>query len=748
MVSLAKDSNAPQEDPIYSSLPLRGHLRETRVVYLEKGAWDDTISCRLEVVALGIKPKYEALSYVWGKLHEVRQIRLNGHAIDVGTHFWSALRHLRSTMDDRPLWADVICINQQDIEERNDQVALMRDIYSQSQGVIVWLGDANDWQHSRPTEQTSSCVWETDFAQTSTLHPNDQLKVTHFHSQVANYYRLPLALRQSLRIDHFAGAYCLLSQLAQNRHINQAEIPLLGNHDAFHKTVQALHGIMSRPWWTRQWVTQEVVLPPRATVYLGGFVAPWAMFARAARNYDRHTKHACCQGHYVHLRGNDVRDLEQFSRTVMELDDLREEWQEILGGGKEEAEEAEEDGDELDGEAGGGAGWKKRRVRRMRMISLRQLLWKFRNRETTDPRDRVFALFPLVNDWGKHVAIYPEYRWTAQEVYRVVVEKIVTMEESLLVLMGSAEKALPGLPSWVPDWTRKPERFELERLERAHLFRACGKARTVEVRFMDENVMELQGVMFDAVTTVSEIMRYDNDEETLKIFASWYDLACGGVSINSEYVAGGSRTEAYWRTLCMDTCRSLVGEEGSGLHDNGQRRRYKRCSARYVHDCMALWMDSKGLPRNGCLPANPELDNGDTARETSKPNGYSGSCEEDSSAESLMHYTTELTPSDQLNFVAVDSAIASATLQRRLFFTSKGYIGLGPPNTTEGDRVCVFTGGSMPFLVRDAGDREVRCVGLRACHQLIGDCYVHGVMDGEVMGNPVSGHEKEKVYLA
>jgi Heterokaryon incompatibility protein (HET) len=37
-------------------------------------------------------------------------------------------------------WIDAICINQNDIEERNAQVKRMRDIYTQLSYVLVWLG--------------------------------------------------------------------------------------------------------------------------------------------------------------------------------------------------------------------------------------------------------------------------------------------------------------------------------------------------------------------------------------------------------------------------------------------------------------------------------------------------------------------------------------------------------------------------------------------------------------------------------
>lgn len=59
----------------------------------------------------------------------------------------------------------------------------------------------------------------------------------------------------------------------------------------------------------------------------------------------------------------------------------------------------------------------------------------------------------------------------------------------------------------------------------------------------------------------------------------------------------------------------------------------------------------------------------------------------------------------------------------RNFFVSRyGRIGWVPFRTRVGDRICVFRGVRMPFVLRPQRDRW----------EIIGACYVHGLMDGEV----------------
>lgn len=40
------------------------------------------------------------------------------------------------------MWADAVCINQKDLEERSHQVALMGDIYSGAGEIFIWLGNS------------------------------------------------------------------------------------------------------------------------------------------------------------------------------------------------------------------------------------------------------------------------------------------------------------------------------------------------------------------------------------------------------------------------------------------------------------------------------------------------------------------------------------------------------------------------------------------------------------------------------
>lgn len=84
---------------------------------------------------------YEALSYVWGNASEKTPIQINGQTLEIGPNLRLALFNLRELDKPRTLWIDAICIRQACTNERNQQVAIMGEIYRQARRTVVWLGD-------------------------------------------------------------------------------------------------------------------------------------------------------------------------------------------------------------------------------------------------------------------------------------------------------------------------------------------------------------------------------------------------------------------------------------------------------------------------------------------------------------------------------------------------------------------------------------------------------------------------------
>ena len=129
----------------YEPLDLSAIRPSIRLAILQPGPRNASIRVKLGRSAFAERPKYEALSYTWGRADDLRAIELNGTRVEVRKNLALALVHLRHTSEERVLWIDAICINQADLEERNRQVELMSYIYARAKRVLVWLGIIVHW---------------------------------------------------------------------------------------------------------------------------------------------------------------------------------------------------------------------------------------------------------------------------------------------------------------------------------------------------------------------------------------------------------------------------------------------------------------------------------------------------------------------------------------------------------------------------------------------------------------------------
>ncbi|CZR66437.1 uncharacterized protein PAC_16338 [Phialocephala subalpina] len=68
--------------------------------------------------------------------------------------------------------------------------------------------------------------------------------------------------------------------------------------------------------------------------------------------------------------------------------------------------------------------------------------------------------------------------------------------------------------------------------------------------------------------------------------------------------------------------------------------------------------------------------------------------------------------------------MANTSRCRRFFFTTRGYMGLGPPNVAVGVEIAFFFSGLTPYVLRAADE------GL---HDFVGEVYVLGIMHEEAM---------------
>lgn len=98
---------------------------------------------------------YTALSYAWGNPVFDRVIQCDSFSKAITESLDAALRQFRRPDQSIMLWVDQICINQDDQEEKSRQIPLMSSIYKRALNTIGWLG--------MPTPETGNVLQLLEF---------------------------------------------------------------------------------------------------------------------------------------------------------------------------------------------------------------------------------------------------------------------------------------------------------------------------------------------------------------------------------------------------------------------------------------------------------------------------------------------------------------------------------------------------------------------------------------------------------
>jgi hypothetical protein len=115
--------------------------RQFRVSILEPGTGSTPLRCTLHNASLDKAPYFECISYVWGPYQQTAELSCDEKSLQITASLERVLHRVRLTDRSRTIWADSVCINQQDREEKSHQVALMGEIYRKSSRTLVCIGD-------------------------------------------------------------------------------------------------------------------------------------------------------------------------------------------------------------------------------------------------------------------------------------------------------------------------------------------------------------------------------------------------------------------------------------------------------------------------------------------------------------------------------------------------------------------------------------------------------------------------------
>ncbi|KAN0110166.1 Heterokaryon incompatibility protein (HET) domain containing protein [Hyaloscypha variabilis] len=297
-----------------------------------------------------------------------------------------------------------------------------------------------------------------------------------------------------------------------------------------------------------------------------------------------------------------------------------------------------------------------------------------------DPKDRFFALYGLLKSmfsWSEQ----PDYSLTVLQVYQDMTRLLIKRDKSLKVLSGNILRYnCSDWPSWVPDWS---VRDSLDRCcngfhTLSSTFCAPGPQHVLgsnDILFPRPNFISISGWQFDTCSKILDVLEWTQRTfpEHNAILTQWIGHILEiGISLEDASVIA-------FRTLIADG----FGTRRAGKH--------------YVEDRLGIWLEWARSITGGTL--SEQL--GRLSSSTTIPK------------ENALHL--------EQHTRAYDFAARSACRGRRLVVTSRGFVGLCPRYTQEGDVICILSGAKAPFVLRKSGE----------CYTMIGECYVDGIMYGE-----------------
>ncbi|KAH8747572.1 heterokaryon incompatibility protein-domain-containing protein [Hyaloscypha finlandica] len=146
--------------------------KSIRVLELDPEVPTEVISIQLHTIHLPTLFEYNAISYVWGDSRQKIPITCEEEPMHVTTNLRDALIRIRIHQEPAMLWADALCIDQKNLQERSHQVSLMTEIYQGAKVVWIYLG-SDEEGHAEHIKALLDEVSELRTSKTFTLegHP-------------------------------------------------------------------------------------------------------------------------------------------------------------------------------------------------------------------------------------------------------------------------------------------------------------------------------------------------------------------------------------------------------------------------------------------------------------------------------------------------------------------------------------------------------------------------------------------------
>jgi hypothetical protein len=663
----------------------------------------------------------------WGSPDNKRKISLCGQAFEVTPNLYGALQNLRlrTTVDlidyfkpSRRFWIDAVCINQEDIQERSQQVLLMWSIYSKASRVVVWLGEEQDnsslgmemvrlldlnfeLKKQKLLAEISAEIEGRGQPEGSQDERGEAEEVAEEISAATPTKRqdapeenqgdiqegLPERTEQSQeKAEGSKGNINLFFMTEKITYVNDPKVMATMLSSASQSDGGKGKGQITMPDGRRLLNEEEQsMIPFRILLPLHNDPnAPdpeeWVAFQKLM---ERPWWRRIWVVQEVAAAKNDIwvgcgsywLPWEKFLGAALTIESYKNHpfVQRIarLGVGASAILDKSKFRAKTDG-------------RLDKFGGLLNLLFYFRNYEATDPRDRVFALLGFTPS----IPVVPDYTKTAEEVYEELVRTSIQVTGSCMMIFLCRKPKRLQLPSWVPDFSVNLPDDAWNVSCPLGFFGADGNnwanvgvpsaGCTLNPRDQ-KGKLTVNGFVYDTPLVLGPVWDGTLEERQsrfYKIIPEYQRLLDETDSSHFPHLTGQHRNECFWRTL--------------------------------------IWNANK----EDRYPAPAEF--GKLFERLCAEEQLLANINEPTTAEHLQRVIPSGPPA------AYYEAFVRHGFKRCFFITKRGNLGSGPPDMREGDLICIILGSKTPVVLRG--------VGSEGRYELVGHAYVHGIMHGEGLG--------------
>jgi hypothetical protein len=668
-----------------------------RSYYLPKS----TLSRAQRVVRSFQLPAFFALSYVWGDPTRTHEVLVDGKRLKITENLYNAIRDLqRDAIGEIYLWADAICINQDDTTEKSAQILLMREIYHSAATVKIWLGMSTPegkrcmgfisqlageyYDGNRPPRDEDS----EEKGAKALLKPvgaivNAGYGFGQAMTEIGDIIEPGGRDDKAVLVLDTDGDQKIIERFLKWRPSSRKLKKVEGEN--FAEIANLIDSIFIEQcvWFGRMWVVQELGVAGDVDIVYDGYGIRWEDFLRTV-----YYLHYTCKFPVPHIQ------------KLTGLEKIR-------------------------------MGWNDRK-----RLPLYDLIRVCQYRQSSNPRDRVYSLFGLMGDKMNNL-LQPDYTEPVGEVYALTTQHFIKESESLDSICGWQTEERGDIPSWIPDYsldqtlTATPlvVNFGRESLFSASGYDHRGKYVLDASAGNDWQYLRTRGLIIDSVTKVSSST--SGDAELHAIENTWKStiLAAGHLlqgytedlepSLNS-ISAVVERYSKFWEksarsytlnsykieSLSIEECLSQVAEFEFNMSDKGNM------------DIIKAYLQTLLCGR-----------------------GTTKSRLSDKDIQAIIDLTIPDAPTEQQNDAIrlICKAFESGMKNRVVGVTNNGYFGALPKQAKEGDLVCVLFGCTVPVVLRKHDGSN--------SYMFVGECYLHGFMDGKAIVLQVKKEIEEQEFI-